>query len=130
MGLEERRMIKELQEVTLPGRVKEIEEICGAPVPYDVDWTTFSDDKSALNFLDNVSCHRLNMALRVICSDEMGREAVRDGLKKVRLVNVKNHDDRKMSFEGGMLEMHVPYAEGAGGMFSDNEIRELLLKGL
>ena len=130
MGLEERRMMKELQEVTLPGRVKEIEEICGAPVPYDVDWTTFSDDKPALNFMDNVSCHRLNMALRVICSDDMGKEAVRDGLKKVRLVNVKNHDDRKISFEGGVLEMHVPYAEGAGGLFSDNEIRELLLKGL
>ena len=30
MGLNERRKIKELQEVTFPGRVKEIEEICGA----------------------------------------------------------------------------------------------------
>jgi hypothetical protein len=130
MGLEERRMIKELQDVTLPGRVKEIEEICGVPIPYDVDWTTLADDKSGLNFLDNVSCHRLNMALRVICSDDMGKEAVRDGLKKVRLVNVKNHDDRKIAFEGGVLEMHVPYADGASGLFSDNEIRELLLKGL
>jgi hypothetical protein len=123
-------MIKELQDVTLPGRMKEIEEICGTPIPYDVDWTTLADDKAGLNFLDNVSCHRLNMALRVICADEMGKEAVRDGLKKVRLVNVKTHDERKMAFEGGVLEMHVPYAEGAGGLFSDNEIRELLPKGL
>ncbi len=46
MGLEERRMVKELQEVTLPGRVKEIEEICGAPIPYEVDWTSISDDKT------------------------------------------------------------------------------------
>ena len=29
MGLNERRKIKELQDVTFPGRVKEIEEICG-----------------------------------------------------------------------------------------------------
>ena len=130
MGLEERRMIKELQEVTLPGQVKEIEEICGAPIPYDVDWTSLADDKAGLNFLDNLSCHRLNMALRVICSDDMGKEAVRDGLKKVRLVNVKSHDARKISFEGGVLEMYVPYAEGANGLFSDNEIRELLMKGL
>ena len=36
MGLEERRKIKELQDVTLPGRVKEIEEICGKPIPYEV----------------------------------------------------------------------------------------------
>ena len=130
MGLEERRMIKELQDVTLPGRVKEIEEICGVPIPYDVDWTSLADDKTGLNFLDNASCHRLNMALRVICCDDMGKEAVREGLKKVRLVNVKNHGDRKITFEGGVLEMHVSYAEGASGLFSDNEIRELLLKGL
>jgi hypothetical protein len=130
MGLEERRMIKELQDVTLPGRVKEIEEICGAPIPYDVDWTSLADDKAGLNFLDNISCHRLNMALRVICCDDMGKEAVRDGLKKVRLVNVKSIDDKKMTFDGGVLEMHVAYAQGASALFSDNEIRALLLKGL
>ena len=50
MGLEERRTIKELQEVTLPGRVKEIEEICGAPIQYDVGWATLADDKAGLNF--------------------------------------------------------------------------------
>lgn len=130
MGLEERRMIKELQDVTLPGRVKEIEEICGAPIPYEVDWTSLADDKTGLNFLDNLSCHRLNMALRVICCDDMGKEAVRDGLKKVKLVNVKSLDDKKMTFESGVLEMHVAYAQGANALFSDNEIRELLLKGL
>ena len=130
MGLEERRMIKELQEVTLPGRVKEIEEICGTPIPYDVDWTSLADDKAGLNFLDNISCHRLNMALRVICADDMGKEAVREGLKKVRLVNVKSHDQRKITFDGGVLEMHVSYAEGANALFSDNEIREVLMKGL
>ncbi len=130
MGLEERRMMKELQDVTLPGRVAEIEEICGAPIPYDVDWDSLADDREGLNFLDNLSCHRLNMALRGICTDDMGKEAVRDGLKKVRLVNVKTLDDRKMSFEAGVLEMHVPYAMGASGLFSDNEIQALLMKGL
>jgi len=33
--------------------VKEIEEICGAPIPYEVDWTSLADDKAGLNFLDN-----------------------------------------------------------------------------
>ena len=48
MGLNERRKIKELQEVTFPGRVKEIEEICGAPIPYEVDWDSLSDDLEGL----------------------------------------------------------------------------------
>src|ERR1700759_5512295 len=105
MGLEERRRVKELQEVTLPGRVKEIEEICGAPIPYEVDWDSIKDDSTALNFLDNISCHRLNMALRVICSDDMGKEAVRDGLKTVKLTNVKDKAAKQLSFDGGVLDM-------------------------
>ena len=130
MGLAERRKIKELQDVTLPGRVREIEEICGAPIPYEVDWESLADDAEALNFLDNISCHRLNMALRAICLDEMGKEAVREGLKKVRLKNVKSQGEMRMTFEGGVLEMHCAYALRTDGMFSDNAIRELLMKHL
>ncbi len=130
MGLAERRKIKELQEVTLPGRVKEIEEICGAAIPYEVDWDSLAEDAEALNFVDNISCHRLNMALRVICMDEMGKEAVREGLKRVRLKNVKTKGEMSMTFEGGVLEMHCAYALRTDGMFSDNQIRELLVQKL
>jgi hypothetical protein len=70
------------------------------------------------------------MALRVICQDDMGKEAVREGLKKVRLKNVKNKGDMSIAFEGGILEMHCAYALRTDGMYSDNAIRELLMKGL
>src|SRR6478609_4003990 len=127
MGLNERRKIKDLQENTFPGRVKEIEEICGAPIPYDVDWDSMSDDMEALNFIDNISCHRLNMALRMICQDDMGKQAVRDGLKSIKLKNVKDKSAMKMTFDGGVLEMHCAYAQRTDGMYSDNQIRELLI---
>lgn len=126
MGLNERRKIKELQDTTFPGRVKEIEEICGAPIPYEVDWDSLADDAQGLNFIDNISCHRLNMALRMICLDDMGKQAVRDGLKQVKLKNVKDKSAMQMTFSDGVLEMHCAYALGASGMFSDNEIRKLL----
>jgi hypothetical protein len=127
MGLNERRKIQELQEKVLPGRVKEIEEICGQPVPYEVDWDSF-DTFEALNFLDNTSCHRVNMALRVICQDDMGKQAVREGLKLIKLKNVKDKAAMTLTFEAGVLEMHNVYAEHIYP--SDNQIRELLLKNL
>jgi hypothetical protein len=130
MGLNERRKIKELQDVTFPGRVKEIEEICGAPIPYEVDWDSLADDAQGLNFIDNLSCFRLNMALRSICLDDMGKAAVRDGLKLVKLKNVKDKAAMKIAFEAGVLEMHCAYALGAEGMFNDNAIREVLEKNL
>ena len=130
MGLNERRKIQELQTVTLPARVKEIEEICGKAIPYEVDWDSLADDAEGLNFLDNLSCHRLNMALRAICLDDMGKEAVRDGLRLVRLKNVKDRASMEMTFKEGVLEMHCAYALRTEGMYGDGEIRELLLKGL
>ena len=130
MGLNERRKIKDLQDNTFPGRVKEIEEICGVAIPYEVDWESLGDDLEGLNFIDNLSCHRLNMALRPICQDDMGKQAVREGLKKIVLKNVKTKDEMKMSFQGGVLEMHCAYALRTDGMYSDNQIRELLEKGL
>ena len=107
MGLAERRKIKELQDTTLPGRVKEIEEICGAPIPYDVEWESFADDMEALNFMDNISCHRLNMALRVICQDDMGKQAVREGLGIASLPCCIAEADAKLERipKGAALEM-------------------------
>jgi hypothetical protein len=130
MGLNERRKIKELQEVTFPDRVKEIEEICGKAIPYEVDWDSLADDMEALNFIDNISCHRLNMALRVICQDDLGKEAVREGLRSIRLKNVKDKSAMSLSFADGVLEMHCAYALRTDGMFSDGEIRELLIQKL
>jgi hypothetical protein len=130
MGLNERRKMKELQDTVFPGRVKEIEEICGRAIPYEVDWNSLADDAEALNFIDNISCHRLNMALRAICQDDMGKEAVREGLKKIKLKNVKDKSAMKMAFAGGILEMDCAYALHTDGMFSDGDIRELLIKNL
>ncbi len=67
MGLNERRKIKELQDTTLPERVKEIEEI----------WDSLADD--------------------------LGKEAVRDGLKLIKLKNVKDKAAMRLSFEAGVL---------------------------
>jgi hypothetical protein len=130
VGLEERRKIKELEEQVLPGRIAEIEEICGAAIPYEVDWTSFDGDLPGLNFLDNISCHRLNMALRAICADELGKEAVRDTVRKVRLRNVPSIEEKSLSFAGGTFEMACAYASGLDGAFSDNEIRTELLAHL
>lgn len=130
MGLIERRKIKELQETTFPERVKEIEEICGKGIPYEVDWDSLADDAEGLNFIDNLSCHRLNMALRTICIDDLGKEAVRDGLRLIKLKNVKDKAEMSIAFNDGVLEMHCAYALRTEGMYSDGEIREVLLQKL
>ena len=130
MGLNERRKIKEYQDKTVPERQKELAEITGAQIPYAIDWDSFNNDLEGLNFLDNLSFHRINMAMRVICTDDLGKQAVRDGVKQIKLKNVKDKKDMKISFDGGVLEMHCAYAQRTDGMYSDNAIRETLMKAL
>jgi len=130
MGLQERQMIRDLTEKTLPEREKEITEICGGTARYEVDWDSMSNDAEALRFLDNLSCHRLNMALRTIALDPMGKDALRDGLKTVKLRNVKTKEEMKMEFNNGVLEMHCAYALRTDGMFNDGEIYKKLMGGL
>jgi hypothetical protein len=131
MGLNEKRKVKELQDVTFVERTKELTEISGgAAIAYEVDWPSIAEDAGALNFIDNISCHRINMALRVICADALGKDAVKAGLKTIRLKNVKTIAEKKLSFSGGVLEIQCAYAEGLSGAFSDNEIRQVLEQGL
>ncbi len=70
------------------------------------------------------------MALRAICIDDMGKEAVRDGLRLVRLSNSGDKAGMHMTFKDGVLDMRCAYALRTDGMYSDSEIRDLLLKGL
>jgi hypothetical protein len=130
MGLLERQLIRDLSEKTLPERENEISEICGSAARYEVDWDSLANDAEALRFLDNLSCHRLNMALRTIAMDPMGKEALRDGLKSVRLRNVPSKDEMKIEFRDGVLEMHCAYALRTDGMFNDREIYNTLMGGL
>jgi len=130
MGLLERRKIQELQDVILPQRSQEIADICGTAVPYDVDWASLAHDAQALNFVDNIACHRLNMALRTICVDTMGRDAVATGLRRVQLRNVPDPAQRHIAFAGGVLEMHTAFAHGTQGMHDDRVIHDVLMAGL
>ena len=100
--------MKELQDSTFPGRVKEIEEICGQAIPYEVDWDSLADDAQALNFIDNISCHRLNMALRMICQDDLGKQAVREARAAIHwLAEHAAIDPRRIALGGYSLGAYL-----------------------
>jgi hypothetical protein len=130
MGLQERQKIKELQDKVVPGRRKELAELCGSDVAYDVDWDTFADDLPALNFFDNLAFHRISMAFRYLGSDQTVKDAVRGGLQVIRLANVKDKADKAMSFAGGALEMRCAYGQRLEGIYTETDIHRTLVAGL
>jgi hypothetical protein len=130
MGLNEKRKLKELQDVTLPERQKELAEICGTEIKYEVDWDSLASDLEALNFFDNLSCHRINMAFRALCIDQSAKDAIKESLKTIKLKNVKDKSDVKIAFKNGVLEMQVAYALRTDGMINDTEIKNVVAEGL
>jgi hypothetical protein len=130
MGLEEKRKIKEYQDTIIPERTTELAEIVGGTINYDIDWDSFADDSEALRFLDNLSCHRINMAMRTICTDDLGKEAVRDVVKSIKLRNVPSKDQMSIEVGNGSLSMALNYAKGTEGYYSDGEIRNALMAKL
>jgi len=66
----------------------------------------------------------------MICQDDMGKEAVRESIRKVKLKNVAKAEEKSLAFVDGTLEMHCAYALRTEGMRSDGEIREFLLAHL
>ena len=51
-------------------------------------------------------------------------------MRLIKLKNVKNKSDMSIAFDDGVLEMHCAYALRTDGMYSDSEIRDLLMQKL
>lgn len=130
MGLEEKRKIKEYQDKIVPQRHKELAEIAGSDIAYEVDWDSFAGDTTALNFFDNLAFHRINMAFRQLCTDDLARDTVKAALKSIRLKNVKDKADMKIAFSGGVLEMQCAYGLRLEGVYQEGAIGTVLANGL
>lgn len=90
LGLAERRAIKTYQENTYPALKKAIDDAAGFEVPVEVNWdavaipgqaSTYNEE----DYLTNVFFKPLTAALKDITSDAMGREALKNKLKKITL---------------------------------------------
>jgi hypothetical protein len=86
MGLTEKRIIKRLKEEVLPQREAELLEISGAPVRYEIEWDRFLDKAPALEGLEAWAFGVIADAFRLICRDEIGKEAVAEKIKTIQVV--------------------------------------------
>jgi len=125
MGLAEKRAMEKAKE-WLPGREAELKEICGGTLPYEVDWKTFETDAKAIEWLEFNGPQQVGAALRGICRDEVGKQAVREAVKKVVLRNAAEAEAKALAFEGGVLTLCCAFAKSPGGRFNDREIRTFL----
>ncbi|MHC9543189.1 MAG: hypothetical protein AB9903_27070 [Vulcanimicrobiota bacterium] len=130
MGLQEKRRIKMLQDEVLPSVRDEIKALSGADIEWEVDWESLAHSMEALDNIEYQGIRRVLDALRKICYDDIGKEAVLAGLRKIV---IKNHDsagEKRVVFNDAILAVDGAWGAGWDGYPAEDEIKKLLEEGL
>jgi len=123
MGLIEKRLIKKGQEEWVPEANKELQEVTKGSQVYEVDWATFETDADGLNNVQNQALRRITAAFRVVCSDDLGKEAVHESVKKIVVRNVGTHAEKSIVVKDGAAVVSGAWGKGVDGYFTDREIQ-------
>ena len=115
MGMVERSAVAEFQERYYPALLKKVHAAAGYPVPVEVKWDTLALDKES----DKYNTHWPDMyfeplvaGLGRINKDDMGRAAIKEGIKKIVIQNEANNKnpDRWAVLKDGVLTLdHLPH---------------------
>lgn len=135
MGLAERRAAKNFQDETYPKLKAEIDAAAGFETNLEIDWTSLATDDMAHLYEEcwpKVYFRPLVDAFTAVCVDDMGKEALAEGLKQIV---IKNENDRSnpngFTFEGGVLTIdHKPTTNVDDVKDRASAIQKLLEKGL
>lgn len=108
MGLAERRASKDFQDKTYPAFQAEIQKLAGSAIPLEVAWDQLAKDESSHLYAESwpeLYFKPVIEALRQITRDQMGKDAIKDGLKKIEIRNSKGaySPHNAISFESGTL---------------------------
>jgi hypothetical protein len=127
MGLIEKRIIKEAKESWVLEEQKEMQAIAGSEVVIDIDWPSFETDEKALRNLQHLGVRRLANAFRVICVDDLGKEAIRESVKRLVVTNIPDAKEGSVTLEGGTVTLRGAFARGTeGGCMPDLTIARAL----
>ena len=108
MGLAERRATNDFQAHQYPQLAETIHEIAGFAVPIEVAWEEIAAEGQSDQYKDawtEIFFKPVIEALRQVTRDQMGKDAVKAGLKKIQLRNSKGaySPASAISFDGGIL---------------------------
>lgn len=109
MGLAERRAVKNYSETEFPKMKAKIDAVAGMDVTFDISWDTLEEDDYAHlleESIPKVYFKPILEAFREIAIDDMGKEALAEGVKSVV---VRWTGEKTIDFEDGVLTVdHSP----------------------
>jgi len=117
VGLAERRIAKDFQDNHLPALQRRVDLAAGVALPLEVHWESLTANAYSHAWLTEwpqLYFEPLIAALEQITTDQMGREAVKQGLHRVVVEDRDDNysEDRWATLAGGVLTLNYRFTSG------------------
>jgi hypothetical protein len=102
MGLAEKRMVAAYQKDQLPTWKQKLDGICGYPLAFEVAWDELVKEGWAEAYPKNLDYNffqPLERSLQSICADQLGKDALKARIKKVRLASQRSWSSLEVKIE-------------------------------
>jgi hypothetical protein len=113
MGLAERRAIKAFQDTNYPALEQQVHAAAGTPIPLEVDWNSLAFDSYADSYaecLPKIFFIPLIKGFEKVAFDDMGKEAVRDGISKIVIKGSANYSSWWAELEDKVLTLTYAFS--------------------
>ncbi|MDR7212059.1 hypothetical protein [Flavobacterium piscis] len=122
MGLAEKRLAESIKVDKLPQFEAKLKDKAGYDIKVDIDWNTFTAyDEYPLSRLD-IIFDDLESFVKKICSDDMGKEALKEKMTTIKLTNTENNDEVKMELKDNTLYLTVQLVQSSFSSQTDSQI--------
>lgn len=125
MGLQEKRMLKTLQEDVLPEREKEIQKITGVKIKYEVNWDSMASSLGVMERFRDCAFKSLNESFTSVCRDDIGKGAVKESIQTIHFSQGGDSNMTGVTLKDGLLDIPWDW-EGWGGSFFAESLTERL----
>ena len=127
MGLAEKRWVLERKKADEETFVAQLKSVAQAGVPVEIDWEGFSGNITDAQYIshDSYGLPNLIKALKDVTVDDLGKEAVKGGLKKV-VIKPAAAEQARFVFEGGVIQWHAYFGGSSSGYIYADQMKKTI----
>ena len=127
MGLAEKRWVQERKKTDEEAFVSQLKAVAQTDVSVEIDWDAFSANMADAQYIshDSYGLPNLIKALKDVTVDDLGKEAVKGGLKKV-VIKPAAAEQARFVFEGGVIQWHAYFGGSSSGYIYADQMKKTI----
>lgn len=123
MGLAEKRAVAAYQKDKYPAWLQKLNAVCGYELTYEIAWDQLAKEGYGPEYptmFDYNFFQPLEIALKSICQDDLGKDSLKEKIKKVSITSTRSWCSMEVSVDGDTLKIDAdPSYERSNGSVTD-----------